>query len=110
MRICPKCGYHDLPQFRPRTSRVYCEYSAVDNIGYVQPDLIKKIKEAEPTPYFDGHFVYHITKSGKNVERIELELYKFMRWGAEPQEVRDLPIPPERLDKFLINPEYDSCE
>lgn len=47
---------------------------------------MRKIKEALPNPYFDGHFVYHITKSGLNVERIEKELFTAMKWGQEPQE------------------------
>ena len=88
MRICPKCGYHDSSIWRPRANRPYCEYSSVDNVGYSQPELIKKIREAEPNPYYDGHFVYHISKTGKNVERIELELFKTMRWGQQPTEKR----------------------
>ena len=88
MRICPKCGYHDSSVWRPRANRPYCEYSSVDNVGYSQPELIQKIREAEPNPYYDGHFVYHISKTGKNVERIELELFKTMRWGQQPTEKR----------------------
>lgn len=88
MRICPKCGYHDSPIWRPRGNRPYCEYSAVDNVGYSMPELITKIREAEPWPYFDGHFVYHISRTGKNVERIERELYATMKWGQVPTERR----------------------
>lgn len=89
MRICPKCGYHDWPQFRPRANRPYCEYSAIDNVGYTHPELIESIRMVVPAPYFDGHFMYHITRSGLNVERIEKEYYIYMKWGAEPQEKRD---------------------
>ena len=41
---------------------------------------------AHPEPYYDGHYMYHITSTGLNVERIELELYRFMKWGSELQE------------------------
>ena len=85
MRICPKCGFHDSPCWRPRANRPYCEYSNVDNIGYSEPELIQEIRGAAPNPFYDGHFVYHITKSGRNVERIELEYYKFMRWVQSPR-------------------------
>ena len=103
MRICPKCGYHDSPCWRPRLNRPYCDYSAVGNIGYSEPELIQKIKEVSPIPFYDGHYVYRITKTGRNVERIELEYFKFMGWGREPTEKRDLPVLPEKLEKFIGN-------
>ena len=89
MRNCPICGHKDPPWWRPRKSRVFCEYVKVDTLEWNNPDLFMKIKEAHPLPYDDGHFIYHITKKGLNVERIEIELYKFMKWGAEPQEYVD---------------------
>lgn len=99
MRICPKYGYHDSPVWRPRASRPYCEYSAVDNVGYSFPELVEKIRAMTPEPYFDGHFVYRITRTERNVERIELEYFKIMGWGREPTEKRDF-IENRRLEEF----------
>lgn len=89
MRICPRCGHEDPFWWRPRRSRVYCEYTKVETLEYNNPELMAKIKEIHPESYYDGHFIYHITKKGLNVERIEKELYDFMKWGAEPQEKVD---------------------
>jgi len=89
MRICPNCGHEEHPVWRPRKSRVFCEYVKTETLEYNLPDLFTKIKEAYPVPYFDGHFVYHITKSGLNVERIERSLHEIMGWGrdGEPEKV-----------------------
>ena len=89
MRVCPNCGHADPFWWRPRKSRVYCEYTKCETLEYNDSALMAKIRNAHPEYYFDGHFIYHITKSGLNVERIEKELYDFMRWGAEPQEKVD---------------------
>lgn len=86
MRVCPDCGYEEHPMWRPRRSRVFCDYVKLETLEYNNPELTAAIKSAEPEPYFDGHFVYHITKSRLNVEKIERSLYDSMGWGAEPQE------------------------
>lgn len=75
--------------WRPRRSRVFCDYTKTETLEYNQPELYKKILEAQPMPYFDGHFVYHITRTGLNAEKIEKSLYDFMKWGQEPQEKVD---------------------
>lgn len=86
MRICPHCGYEDHPMWRPRASRPMCEFTKWETLKYNDEKLAMVIKDAYPEPYFDGHFVYHISKTGLNVERIEAVLFKFMKWGQEKQE------------------------
>lgn len=83
MRVCPNCKHEDHPMWRPRNSRVFCEFTKAETVEWNAPELFKKIKEAHPTYYFDGHFLYHITRSGLNIERIEKSLYDFMGWGRE---------------------------
>ena len=94
MRICPKCGHDDHPMWRPRNSRVFCEFTKSETLEYNEPELFNKIKEAHPDFYFDGHFIYHITRTGLNVERIEKELHDFMGWGREgnPEKVDNSPL------------------
>ena len=72
--------------WRPRRSRVFCDYVKSETLEYNDPELFGKIRDAQPGIYFDGHFVYHITGTGLNVEKIEKDLYDFMKWGSEPQE------------------------
>lgn len=103
MRICPECGHADPFWWRPRRSRVYCEYTKTETLEYNNPELFAKIKEAHPLTYCDGHFIYHISRTGLNVERIEKELYDFMKWGQEPQEKVDhSPMAPHpRLAEYM---------
>lgn len=75
--------------WRPRRSRVFCDYTKTETLEYNDPELAMAIKNTHPVPYCDGHFVYHITRSGLNVEMIEKSLYDFMKWGQEPQEKVD---------------------
>ena len=86
MRICPKCGFSEHPMWRPRRSRVFCDYVKLETLEYNAPELAMDIKEAEPDIFFDGHFVYHISRTRLNVEKIEKSLFDIMKWGQEPQE------------------------
>ena len=81
MRVCPNCKHEEHPMWRPRRSRVFCDYTKTETLEYNQPELYKKLLAVHPTPYFDGHFIYHITRTGLNVEKIEKSLYDFMKWG-----------------------------
>lgn len=75
--------------WRPRGSRVFCEYVKVDSLEWNNPELLKKINKCHPAPYFNGHFIYHKTRTGLNIERIEKELYDIMGWGwdGEPEKI-----------------------
>ena len=105
MRICPECGHADHPMWRPRASRPFCEYTKAETLEYNDPELFAKVKEAAPEPFFDGHFVYHISRTGLNAERIEKELYDYMKWGQEPQEKVDhsAMAPHPRLAEYMTN-------
>lgn len=86
MKICPACGYADHPMWRARSDRPFCDYTKWETLKYNNEKLAALILGVHPDPYSDGHFIYHITNTGLNVERIELELYQFMGWGRESQE------------------------
>ncbi len=109
MRVCPTCGHADHPMWRPRSSRPFCEYTKAETLEYNDPELFAKIKEAQPAFYFDGHFIYHISRTGLNAERIEKTLFDIMRWGQEPQEKVDhsamANVPP--LEEFLTRGDND---
>ena len=90
MKICPKCGHVEDMSWRSRSNRAFCSYMKWEQFKDLYPDGAKALLANYPVPQVgpDNHFVYHITKTGLNVERIEVELYKIMGWGAEPQEKR----------------------
>jgi len=88
---------------------VFCDYVKAETLEYNDPELFSKIKEAHPNLFFDGHFVYHITRTGLNVEKIEKKLYDFMNFGREPQEKVDHDNPWQRgLSHFLTNDEKEN--
>ena len=105
MRKCPDCGFEVHPMWRPRRSRVFCDYVKTETLEYNDPELYKKIIDAAPDPYFDNHFLYRITRTGLNAEMIEKYLYDMFGWGREPQEKVDhsalAHVVP--LDKFLLH-------
>ena len=106
MRICPECGHADPSWWRPRNSRVFCDFTKSETLEYNNPELFKKIKEAHPTFYFDGHYLYHITRTGLNVERIEKEYHDFMGWGREgnPEKVDHSPLGlTPKLAEYMTN-------
>lgn len=80
--------------WRPRNSRVFCDFTKSETLEYNDPELFRKIKEVQPEFYFDGHFIYHITRTGLNVERIEKKYYDFMGWGREGN--------PEKVDHSAL--------
>jgi len=102
MRKCPKCGFEIHPMWRPRRSRVFCDYVKTETLQYNDPKLYKKIIESQPKPYYDGHFVYHVTRTGLNVELIEKYLYDYMGWGSEPQERAERGFD-RKLDEFVVD-------
>ena len=81
--------------WRSRSNRAFCSYTKWETLKYNEPDLAAKIIAAYPEPYYDGHFMYHITKTGLNVERIEKQYYKIMKWGSETTERTDRTRHPE---------------
>ena len=88
MKICPKCGHVEDMSWRSRSNRAFCSYMKWEQFKELYPDGAKALLDNYPVPQVgpDNHFTYHITKTGLNVERIEVELYCIMGWGAEPQE------------------------
>ena len=86
MRVCPKCGFHDLPIWR--NSRWYHDVDAapVVDIEYWDSSLAKKIK-AE-SYYEDGIFSYLLTTNGM-VLRKETEFLNKNTEGNTPTEKKE---------------------
>ena len=104
MKICPKCGHHEAEYWRASRYRPLCSQTRADTIEWNDPELYKKIMEVNPNPYFDGTFMYHLTKKGW-IERIEKYYYDYMKWGQEPQEKVDhsnLALMP-KLAEYMTN-------
>ena len=46
MRICPKCGFEDPYWWRPRNSRVYCEFTKSETLEYNNPEIVDVLELA----------------------------------------------------------------
>ena len=89
MKICPKCGHDEGVWWRPRPNRVLASYVERETLSTVEPEvyrLTEGLRRGETVS--DGHFTYKVTRGG-NVEKIENELYSYMKMGQEPQERRE---------------------
>lgn len=62
MRVCPKCGYIDPPQWR--TSIKGYSYTEYENFKELHPDLAKKVTSQKHVISKDNLYVYHLTRGG----------------------------------------------
>ena len=86
MKICPECGHVEDMAWRSRSNRAFCSYVKWEQFKDMDSVGAAALLDAYPRPIHDGHFTYHITRTGLNVERIERTLYDIMGFGKEPQE------------------------
>jgi len=72
LRVCPKCGHHDLPIWR--NSRFYfnVDVCKISDLEYWESSLAEKIKAQQY--YEDGHFAYLLQAGQTTVLRKEIEL------------------------------------
>jgi hypothetical protein len=63
MRVCPKCGYRDLPIWRNAWHKRFTDVTTLDSLKDWDMELAKKIED-NPSLYFDGLYNYHLSKRG----------------------------------------------
>ena len=75
MRICPKCGYVDLPIWRNTRWRYYTEHCHIDELRLWQPKLAEKLLAAGrgKTILIKG-VKYRLAKNGIIIHRIPAAL------------------------------------
>lgn len=78
MKVCPKCGYRDPPEWRNLHFQLYTEYMEMEEFERLYPDLAERLKS---NPYLvqDQHNAYHLTKAGY-VHRVPNELIFNRKW------------------------------
>jgi len=65
MRICPKCGFVDPPEWKNLHFQLYHEYMIFDDFQRLYPQLAARLKQ-NPKIIFDDkkQNAYHLTKAG----------------------------------------------
>ena len=67
MRVCPKCGYVDPPEWRHSRYSYWIDFTEFENFKRLNPELAENFKKG--TKKQDENFVYRRNKSTGNVER-----------------------------------------
>lgn len=67
MRVCPKCGFIDPPEWKHAKWSYHIDTISLDNFKQLYPELTKKLLESGLVE--DPHYVYRISKScrGKGI-------------------------------------------
>lgn len=73
MRVCPKCGYHESPIWRPSIAHREIDFCRFEDFQQEHPKLAEKLLESQQRKgtknvVEDEIYAYHLTKGG-NVER-----------------------------------------
>lgn len=62
MRVCPKCGFKDPPEWRNLRFQLFTEYTEFESFNRLYPELAAALLE-NPKIVFDEHHAYHLTRS-----------------------------------------------
>lgn len=67
MRVCPKCGYVDPPEWKHSKYSYWIDNCLFEDFKEMNPDLAKVLEVEGHTK--DAHYVYRLTKNKRRVER-----------------------------------------
>ena len=67
MRVCPKCGYIDPPEWKHSKYSYWIDNCLLEDFRRLQPD-IARILEAQGSAE-DRYYIYRLTKDKRRVER-----------------------------------------
>jgi len=63
MKVCPKCGFCDPPEWKNLHFQLYSEYMPFEDFEQLYPELAAKLKQ-NPKLVLDEYNGYHLTKAG----------------------------------------------
>ena len=79
MRVCPNCGFHDPPWWRPakmHNPSGDIDICHIDDLKFNESDLAAKIDSNRGAAITDEHYAYLLTKRARWVRRVALHLFK----------------------------------
>ncbi len=84
MRVCPKCGFADMPIWRHKRHRMFTCYCRLDELKEWDKELADLIEQKKDVKLLG--YIYHLTKTGY-VDRIhETDSLNGQSW-REPETV-----------------------
>lgn len=82
MRVCPKCGYVDPPEWRGDRWRWEKDYCTLEDFKRLHADLAAQLLDGHRV-VTDFHFAYRLRGRARNyVERIWIKLYETFGMSA----------------------------
>lgn len=84
MRVCPKCGYRDPPEWKNLHFQLYHEYMPFEDFQRLYPKLAAELLQKQEIVgtkniVFDEYNAYHLTRAGY-VHRVQKELCPNGKW------------------------------
>lgn len=67
MRVCPKCGYIDPPEWRHSKYSYWIDWTELPHFKNLEPSLAEIIVKTGNTE--DLNYIYRLMKHGQSVER-----------------------------------------
>ena len=67
MRVCPKCGFVDPPEWKHSKYSYWIDNCTLDDFRHLEPELAKIIEVKGSAE--DQNYVYRLTKNKHRVER-----------------------------------------
>ena len=67
MRVCPKCGYIDPPEWKHSKYSYWIDNITIDDFQKLSPTLLKILEDQKFAE--DEFYVYRLTKNKRRVER-----------------------------------------
>lgn len=79
MRVCPKCGYHDPPYWRPakmHNPSGDMDIARIDSLQMFEEQIAEQLLNQRGKVVTNTHFAYLIGKRGVWVKRVGLQVFK----------------------------------
>ena len=76
MRVCPKCGYKDDPNWRQSNFKWNADFTEFSNFQQMYPEMAKQILQTKWQE--DDYFLYKLTKGMKVIRMAKFEYTKEM--------------------------------
>lgn len=80
MRVCPKCGFIDPPEWRHSKYSYWIDFCEVEHFREMHPTLLENLLKGAKIVE-DSNYVYRLTKNKAKVERKALVDYGY-QWSV----------------------------
>jgi len=88
MRVCPKCGFVDPPEWRHSRYSYWIDFCKTEDFKCLEPEMAKELLNGKKTVE-DKNYVYRMTKNGRRIERKALVDYGY-QWNIPMEKSNEM--------------------